>query len=376
MKKTIVTILAVVLVLALAVGLAGCKEAAPAATPAASEAASEAPAATEAPASEAPATTEAPASEAPAASEEASAAPAGEPIKLGYIAYDMTDPWNDYSAKAFEYAATQADVPVDVLVRDSKNSVEESVKVMESLIQEEVDGISIFPISVEQGTQLVKMANDAGIPITVENFEMDPENSGDYLAAVACRYDDIGYAAMQYIAEQKPGAKVFFVAGQQGAGVYEKYQEGIDRALEELGDKISIVRTEHADWATDKAMTVTQNVIQAGEEFDYIFANNGAMAKGAYQALQDADMADIPIVSTGGSMDDYDMLEQGIEAANMTAPVNIQGVQTFKNIYEFVKDGTVPAEKFQPLPVIPVSATDLAQFIKWDDYAAAYEYVS
>ena len=63
---------------------------------------------------------------------------------------------------------------------------------MESLIQQEVDGISIFPISPEQGAQLITMANEAGIPITVENIDIsevaDPDS---YIAAVACLYGDI-----------------------------------------------------------------------------------------------------------------------------------------------------------------------------------------
>ena len=149
---------------------------------------------------------------------------------FGYIAYDMKDTWNEYSAKAFEYAATKQDVKVKTIVLDSQNSLEESVAAMESLIQQGVDGISIFPISTEQGGTLIKMANEAGIPVTVENFEMN-DNSGDYIASIACKYDDIGYAAIKYIAENKPNAKVFFCAGQEGAGVYEKYQEGVDKAL-------------------------------------------------------------------------------------------------------------------------------------------------
>ncbi len=304
----------------------------------------------------------------------AEAKAAKDSYTFGYIAYDNTDIWNEYSSKAFEYAATQADVEVKTIVLDSKNSLEESVTAMESLIQQEVDGISIFPISTEQGAQLVKMANEAGIPVTIENFAMDIEDPGDYIASVACEYDQIGYAAMKYIAENKPGAKVFFCAGQEGAGVYEKYQEGVDRALADLGDQVEIVATLHGDWLTDKAYNVTTDFLSTGQEFDYIFANNGMMAQGCYQALKDADMADIPIVSTGGSPDDYQMLVDGVEAANMTAPVSIQGVQTFKNLYDVVVEGKTP-EKFVSLPIVPVSADKLDEFIAWDDYEGAYNYV-
>ena len=293
-------------------------------------------------------------------------------LTFGYIAYDMSDIWNEYSARAFEYAANQNGVKTIIL--DSKNSLEESITAMESLIQQGVDGISIFPISTEQGAQLVKMANEAGIPVTVENFAMDIENPGDYIASVACEYDKIGEAAIKWIAEQKEGAKIFFCAGQQGAGVYEKYQEGVDRALEELDGKVEVVATLHADWLTDKAYNVTTDLINSGTEFDYIFANNDMMAQGCYNALKDAGK-EAPIVSTGGSPDGFNMLVDGIEAANMTAPVSVQGVKTFLNLYSVVALGEQPAEKFTALPVIPVSADDTSAYIAWDDYAAAYEFL-
>ena len=70
------------------------------------------------------------------------------------------------------------------------------------------------------------------------------------------------------------------------------------------------------------------------------------------------------------------MLQDGIEAANMTAPVSIQGVKTFMNLYNKVALGEDPAEKFTALPVIPVSADDTSSYIAWDDYAAAYKYLA
>ena len=157
--------------------------------------------------------------------------------------------------------------------------------------------------------------------------------------------------------------------------MYEKYQEGVDRALEELDGKVEVVSTLHGDWLTDKAYNVTADLINSGTEFDYIFANNDMMAQGCYNALKDAGKEGIPIVSTGGSPDGYQMLQDGIEAANMTAPVSIQGVKTFLNLYNKVALGEDPAEKFTALPVIPVSADDTSSYIAWDDYAAAYEYL-
>ena len=137
---------------------------------------------------------------------------------------------------------------------------------------------------------------------------------------------------------------------------------------------ILYIRTAHEMYTTEDGLNLTTNFINSGTEFNCIFANNDQIAQGCYQACQEAGL-DIPIVSTGGSPDAYAFLEDEIEAANMTAPVSIQGIQTFKNLYDYVTEGIVPEAKFQSLPVIPVAGDDLSAWIDWSDYAGAYEYV-
>ncbi|MDD2562048.1 MAG: sugar ABC transporter substrate-binding protein [Eubacteriales bacterium] len=299
---------------------------------------------------------------------------AASALTYGYIAYQMSDIWNEYSSKAFQYAADQNGV--DVVILDSQNDIGKSVAAMESLVQQEVDGISIFPISPEQGAQLIKMANEAGIPITVENIDVaGVSNPEEYVAAVGCLYGDIGYAAIEWLSKNVEDAKVFYCAGAVGGGVFETYKIGVDKALEDFKDDIEMVGLMNADaWSTENGLNLTTNFINSGVEFNCIFANNDQIAQGCYQALQEAGL-DIPVVSTGGSPDAYKFLEDGIEAANMTAPVSIQGVQTFKNLHEFVTENKIPDPKFQNLPVIPVSGDDLSAWIDWSDFAGAYDYV-
>ena len=301
-------------------------------------------------------------------------ATAEEPLKFGYIAYQMADIWNEYSAKSFEYAAAQNGV--EVMVLDSGNDIAQSVAAMETLIQAEVDGISIFPISPEQAAQLITMANEADIPITVENIDVAAvADEDEYVAAVGCVYGDIGYAAIEWLSKNVEDAKVFYCAGAVGGGVFEAYKVGVDQALADYADSIEMVGLLNSDaWSTEDGLNLTTNFINSGVEFNCIFANNDQIAQGCYQACEEAGL-DIPIVSTGGSPDAYAFLEDEIEAANMTAPVSIQGIQTFKNLYDYVVDGTVPEAKFQSLPVIPVASDDLSAWIDWADFEAAYAYV-
>lgn len=297
-----------------------------------------------------------------------SSAPSNEPsaandkkLTFGYIAYNMKDVWNMYSAEAFQYAGKQKGV--ETIILDAENNLEKSVALMQDLINKKVDGISIFPISPEQAGTLSKMANDAGIPVTFENLKPG-DNVGDYISVIAAEYDLIGEAGFNFIAETWPGAKVLYVAGAKGGGVYEKYQEGIDRAMAGIGDKITLVDIIHGDWETEKAMNVTQSFIQSGKEFDVVFANNELMGKGVMNALKEANLQDkVKIVSTGGGPDGLKMIEEGEITATMSAPVSLQGLITFRNLYQHA-NGKTP-EKFTPLPIIPVTKDSLADAVSW-----------
>jgi ABC-type sugar transport system substrate-binding protein len=290
-------------------------------------------------------------------------------LVFGNIAYDMADIWNQYGAEAFQWAADQKGV--EVILLDSQNSAERSVDLMQELIARRVDGISIFPISPDQAAMLIRMANEANIPITVENLKIE-ENAGDFISIAACLYDDIGYAAIKYVAENFPGSRVLMVAGAVGGGVWETYKIGIDKALEEFGDKVSMPDIIHGDWATDRAHTVTQSFLASGREFDVVFANNDLMAMGVHIALEEAGLAgQIPIISTGGAPEGLNMIRDGVVTANMTAPVSLQGLLTFRNLWRHTNGR--PSERFYPLPIIPIDRDNLDQAIRWDvvDQSAA-----
>ena len=297
----------------------------------------------------------------------------GDTYVFGNIAYNMKDVWNKYSADAFEFAATKVDTPVEVINLDAENSLEKSVSLMQELIAKDVDGISIFPISPEQAATLGKMAKDAGIPVTFENTVPDLAED-QYISVIAAEYDLIGETAMDYIAETYPDAKVLYVAGAKGGGVYETYQKGIDRAMEKLGDKITIVDTVHGDWETELAMNVTADATNAGPDFDVVFANNEQMGKGVKNALDEAGKSDIPIVATGGGPDGLKMIEDGDITATISAPVSLQGLTTFKNLYQSVVKGQTP-EKFTPLPLIAVDKSNIADAVSWEPSDAAVEFI-
>lgn len=99
-------------------------------------------------------------------------------------------------------------------------------------------------------------------------------------------------------------------------------------------------------------------------------------AVGVYRALEENGMADIPIISTGGSNEGYEMLEAGQEAANMTAPANLQGLIAFGMVWAELNGETYTDSIKVPLPVIPIDSSNIDEWLFWDDMEAGYEYVA
>jgi len=359
MKKIVAIIIAVLMV---TVVFAACSS-----TPAASSAA--------APASSAAAATAAPAASASQAAAPASSAAApAKSFVFADLAYNMADVWDQFDVQAFQWAAQQKGVTVKV--SDATNDPSKQVSQAQQAINDKVDGIVVFPCTPDSAATIVRMANEAKIPIVVENIFLSDAQSTGIVGQVACQYHDIGYAAIKYAADTYPGKKLLYVHGGAGLGVYEDYKVGVDKALAEFKDKITMVGLIDGKWATEPAQNVTQDFIASGKsDFDVVFANNGLEATGVYNALKANNMAKIPIISTGGSDQDYQMMQSGTESANMTAPVNIQGVVSFDFLWNKVNNIAFKNTKI-PLPIIAIDKSTISQWIKWGDYKAADDYVT
>ena len=287
-----------------------------------------------------------------------------EGVVFGNIPVALADEWNGYGVEAFKYAAEMKGV--DVVVLDAEWDGEKALTNLEDLITRGVDQIGVFVYTPEQAQDFILRANDAGIPISFENTKlMGSDVEGDYVFNVACEYYDIGYEAMKYISQNWPNSKVFYVRGLPGMGIVEEYQRGVDDAIAEYG-KVELVASRDTDWGAEQSMNVTQDVIQAGIDFDVIFANSEEMAKGVYAALNDAGVADeIKMVATGGGPTGVEMMENGQLEATISSPVSLQGLYLFKAMWLYEK-GIEPPKKFIPLPTIPIDKDNLDEIISWE----------
>ena len=256
-----------------AASLAGCGGSKPAETAAA-------PAATEA-------ATEAAAEESKA--EEAKPAADGELIRVGIINNDPNESGyrtaNDADLKAMFTEENGYDASFAYSLKN-----DEQITAAQKFIQDEVDYLLLSAADTSGWDSVLKDAQDAGIGVIL--FDRTIDASEDlYLASIVSDMNKEGETAVNWLADQGLDSyNIIHIQGVMGSAA----QQGRTGALDDkvaAEDSWNLVTQQTAEWNSEKAQQIVQSVIDAGTEFNVIYAENDDMAKGAVAALDKANIS-------------------------------------------------------------------------------------
>ena len=102
------------------------------------------------------------------------------------------------------------------------------------------------------------------------------------------------------MAEVLGGAgNVIIVRGANGSQAGDDRAEGFKAGIEGTG--LELINEQPGDWVVDKAMQVTENMIQANPDIQGIFCCSDNMLPGILQALNNNDIEGVTIISFDGS---------------------------------------------------------------------------
>ena len=130
--------------------------------------------------------------------------------------------------------------------------------------------------------------------------------------------------AGEYIREIFPdGAKVAELQGILATNVAQLRGAGFNKIIDET-DNLELVAQQSANFDKSEGMTVFENMLQAHDEIEAVFAANDEMARGAMEACKAAGREDIKIVGFDASPDAVVAVEAGDMAATIAQlPVKI-----------------------------------------------------
>ena len=151
------------------------------------------------------------------------------------------------------------------------------------------DGVDYLLISAAETTGwdgVLKDAKDAGIKVFIFDRFIDVDKSL-YEAAVISNMANEGDTAVNWLLEQKlPEYNVVHIQGAMGSDAQIGRTAALDKQFEAGTMKKVVQQT--ATWDEAEAKKIVESVINSGEPFNVIYAENDGMAKGAVAALDEA----------------------------------------------------------------------------------------
>ena len=150
-------------------------------------------------------------------------------------------------------------------------------------------GVDYLLISAAETTgwdDVLKSAEEAGVKVYLFDRMIDVDESL-YEAAVVSDMSAEGKLAVDWLlAQNLPEYNVIHIQGAMGSDA----QIGRTGALDEqfASGKMTKVVQQTATWDEAEAKKIVESVINSGEKFNVIYAENDGMAKGAVAALDEA----------------------------------------------------------------------------------------
>ncbi len=256
----------------------------------------------------------APAADAPAADA------SGETIKIG-VSMLFDDLWLTILRDAItEYAATQEGV--ELIMVDSKEDVATQLGQVENFVTQGVDAIILIPPNTDATDPATKLATDAGIPLVYVNRK--PANLPEGVYYVGSDSIIAGRLQMEWLAEQLGGkGNCVLMNGNLSQEAAQMRTAGVKEIVEKNPD-IQIIKEDTANWSRAEGLALMENWLSTGDQIDCVASNNDEMAIGALQAIEAAGkLGQILVGGVDASPDALAMMDEG--KLNVTVFQNAAG---------------------------------------------------
>lgn len=213
----------------------------------------------------------------------------GELIKLGIINNDPNESgYRTANDKDLKETFTKENGYDASFYYSLKN--DEQIAAAQKFIQDEVDYLLISAAGTSGWDSVLQDAQTAGIEVILFDRTIDADDSL-YVASIVSDMAKEGETAVEWLASQGLDEyNIIHIQGVMGSAA----QIGRTGALDEkvaAESNWNMVTQQTAEWNAETAQQIVQAVIDSGNSFNVIYAENDDMAKGAVAALDKANIS-------------------------------------------------------------------------------------
>lgn len=240
---------------------------------------------------------------------------------------------------------------------------DEQIAAAQTFIQNEVDYLLISAAGTAGWDSVLQDAQNAGIYVILFDRTIDADPSL-YVASIVSDMALEGETAVNWLASQ--GLEEYNIIHIQGV-MGSSAQIGRTTALDEMvanNDNWNLVTQQTAEWNAETAQQITQAVIDSGEPFNVIYAENDDMARGAVAALDRANIShgvDGDVIIMGFDCNKWALEELLAGRWNYDGQANPFQADTIDGIIRNLENGIEPESKTIYLVEQGFDATTITQ---------------
>jgi ribose transport system substrate-binding protein len=229
----------------------------------------------------------------------------------------------------------------------SQTEIELQIQLIESLIERKVDAMVVVPIDSKALVLPVVKAVKAGIKVINIDIKLDGELLKEYgveLTYVGPDNETASWMVGNVLGQKLgKGAKVILIEGLRVAENAQQRRIGFLESIDEY--QLNLVASEAADWETDKAEMVFEELFANNPDVEGVMCCNDAMAIGVIKVLKKVGKAaNIQVVGFDNDASVRPLLESGLMLATVDAfgsQMAVEGIEyAFKVINGMENNGS------------------------------------
>ena len=269
---------------------------------------------------------------------------AAEAYDVGLAISTLDNPFFVDLADGAEEAAEE--LGVNLTVVDAGDDAATQMSSVEDLVIQGMDLIAINPVDGDAIVPAIEEADMMNIPV----ITVDRGAETDVAVHIASDNVEGGRMAARYMAEMLENqGRVIELEGIPGTSAARERGEGFNEIMDEI-EGIEIIARQPADFNRAQGMSVMEDLLEAHENIDAVFAHNDEMALGAIEAIDAAGLTDeIMVVGFDAIGDALTAIEEGTLAATIAQQPHEMGRLTIEMAVQLLDGEEVDA--FVPVPL-------------------------
>lgn len=281
-------------------------------------------------------------------------------LKIGVSMSQFDDTWLTYLRESMDSKAKSLPDGVTLQFEDARSDVVKQLSQVESFISQKVDAIIVNPVDTAATQRITKSAVAAGIPLVYVNRRPDDLKLPAGVVTVASDDLEAGRMQMQYLADKMAGkGNIVILLGDLANNSTTNRTKGVKEVLAKYPD-IKIEQEQTGIWSRDKGMTLVNDWLTQGREFNAVVSNNDEMAIGAAMALKGAgkEKGSVLIAGVDGTPDGLNAIKKGDMAVSVFQDAKGQADGSIDTAVKMVKKQPVEQAVWVPYRLITPENVD------------------